>query len=399
MGTNRKAKLKRAAEKERRQRAKTQQSFDKIVPLVGADDLFRRFTEDDREAIRRLRFPAPEIVLGDELTHDERGQEARSALARAIDRFTFKTPEGREISALDYLRVVLSLKESIGTMRADPPDGPLARLIAETGERLRKISGELLEHQFHLLLVEFDMALAEFTRIDTAIYWYEPEYVRVGPGKGLLRLTLRKAPPDRARIVVDGEPRPAFRCGASFGVHGVAWIELPAKLLGDDTSESYPLYVQSHAIHQLHERVPIDDGGLVHDAMWQSFSDPRIVRNRRDQSLIEYRFFQHRLGYFVVDTVDGKALARTFLFLSMEGTPEGDALYKRLRLGRRDIKQLDLDKLQTFVMTDLQQDSELVEILDGCGCGHLLRMSRPESRSGWVPGYARDVRKYLGMTL
>jgi hypothetical protein len=54
LGTSRKAKLKKAAEKERRQRAKTQQSFDKIVPLVGADDLFRRFTEDASTTPLRL---------------------------------------------------------------------------------------------------------------------------------------------------------------------------------------------------------------------------------------------------------------------------------------------------------------------------------------------------------
>lgn len=399
MATNRKAKLKKAAEKERRQRIKVRESFDQIVPLVGADELFRRFTEDDREAIRRLRFPAPEILLGDELKHTDQGHEARSAVAQAIDRFTFRTPDGREISATDYFRVVLSLKESIGTMRVNPPDSPLARLVAETGKTVMRLSGELLFHQFHQLLADFDMALAEFTRIDTAIYWYQPEYLRVGPGKGLFRVTIRKAPPNRARIVVDGESRPAFQSGASFGVRGVAWIELPAKLLGADASGSCPLYVQSHAIRQLHERVPISDAGLVHDAMWQSFAEPRIVRNRRGQTLVEYRFFQHRLGYFLIEPVDGNVLARTFLFLTMEGTPEGDVLHERLRLKRRDIEQLDLDKLQTYVMTDLQQDAGLVEILDGCGCGHLLRMSRPETRSQWVPGFARDVRKYLGMTL
>jgi hypothetical protein len=83
----------------------------------------------------------------------------------------------------------------------------------------------------------------------------------------------------------------------------------------------------------------------------------------------------------------------------MEGTPEASALNRRLRLKRRDIEELHLDRLQTYVMTDIQQDKELVEILDSCGCGHLLRLARPETQSEWSSGVARDLRQYLGMRL
>jgi len=80
-------------------------------------------------------------------------------------------------------------------------------------------------------------------------------------------------------------------------------------------------------------------------------------------------------------------------------TPEGKALHDWPRLRRRDIEQLDLDKLRAYVLTDLQQDRELVEIMEGCGCGHLLKMSKPETQSEWMKEFTRDVRNYLGMTL
>jgi hypothetical protein len=83
----------------------------------------------------------------------------------------------------------------------------------------------------------------------------------------------------------------------------------------------------------------------------------------------------------------------------MQGTPEAAALYERLRLRRPDIEQLGLDSLENFLHTDLQQDSELASIFDTCGCGHLLKMTRLETQRDRQYGYARDVRKYLGMKL
>ena len=157
--------------------------------------------------------------------------------------------------------------------------------------------------------------------------------------------------------------------------------------------------MQSHAIRNLHERVPIGDDGLVHDAMWQSCSSPKVTQNHKGEYLIEYRFIDYKLGYFVAEVVEQSILVTTFLFLTMQGTPEAISLFDRLRLRRPDIEQLGLDSLGNYLFTDLQKDSELVSMLEACGCGHLLKLARPETQPDWKSGYARDVRKYLGMKL
>jgi len=279
----------------------------------------------------------------------------------------------------------------------EPPDGSLSLLVAQTRKKLGAVFDELINEQLILLFLDMDMALAEFTRIDTAIYWFEPKYERVGPGKGLFRITLHKSPPDRISILRNGERRPAFRCGASLGAQGIKWLDAPVTLFGINDSRRYPIYVQSHAIRNLHERVPIDNVGLVHDAMWQSFSSPKVTQNQQGEYLIEYRFFDYKLGYFVVEVVEQSILATTFLFLTMQGTPEAKLLFERFRLRRPDITQHELDSLYTYLCTDIQKDEELISVFEMCGCGHLLNMARPETEPTWMPGYARDLRKYLGM--
>jgi len=399
VSADRKAKMKKQEERDRRQRAKWVETYERILPLVGAKDLFQRLPEPTREGIRRLRFPSPEICFGDDFNQADERENVREAVTQALDRFTFKTSDGHEISARDCFRVVFSLREALSLLRVKPPDGSLSLQVAQTRKKLEAVCDELVEKQLMGLLLDMDLALAKFTRIDTAIYWYEPKVERVGPGKGLFKITLHKSPPNRISIPRNGERRPAFRCGASFGPLGVKWVDIPASLFGINESGNYPLYVQSHAIRNLHERVPLSDGGLVHDSMWQSVYSPKVSQNHKGEYLIEYRYFDYKLGYFVAEVVEQSILVTTFLFLTMQGTPEASALYERLRLKRPDITQHELDSLQTYLLTDIQKDEELIKIFETCGCGHLLRMARPETEPEWVSGYARDLREYLGMKI
>jgi hypothetical protein len=347
MSADRKAKKKKEEERDRRQRAEWVETYKRIVPLLGAEVLFQRLPEATREDIRRMRFPSPDISFGDDFNRADERENVREAVTRAFDRFTFKTKDGHEISARACFRVVFSLREAINQLSLDPPNDSLSQLITESRATLTEFCSDIANRQINYMLIDIDKALANFTRIDTAIYWYRLKYERIGLGrKGLLRITLHKSLSQRIRIVRNGELRPAFRCGAPYGARGIHWIDLPASLLGVNDTRSYPLYVQSHAIRNLYERVPLGDGGYVHDAMWQSFSSPRVTRNNKGDYLLEYWLLHKKIGYFVVELTDQSFLATTFLFLTMDGTPEAGLLYKQLHLKRPDIQQLGTDRLK-----------------------------------------------------
>lgn len=112
---------------------------------------------------------------------------------------------------------------------------------------------------------------------------------------------------------------------------------------------------------------------------------------------MEYRFLNQRLGYLPVILTDDKVVVLTFLFLTMDGTPEGRELYRRFRVERRDVEEMGLDCLGSFLASDIVEDAELVHLLSACGLDHLFEMARSREH-GWeaIP-LARDVRKYLRM--
>ena len=139
MSTDRKAKKRKEEERKSRQRARWVETYERILPLVGAKDLFQRLPETIREEIRRQRFPSPEISIGDDFNQASERENVREAVARALHQFTFKTSDGHEIVADDFFRVVLSLWEVNTTLQAGSLDGPFAPwapLITQTRAKL-----------------------------------------------------------------------------------------------------------------------------------------------------------------------------------------------------------------------------------------------------------------------
>jgi hypothetical protein len=182
---------------------------------------------------------------------------------------------------------------------------------------------------------------------------------------------------------VEGKSRTAFGVGTlAFG--RFSWAEI----------KGMPVYIQHHAINRLVERTaPIHDAKAdVWITVCNSVMQPTIIE-RDGEFLLECAYCDQKIGYFVCQIVDGAVLITTFIFLTMDGTPEGEVLWKKLRIGRRDKEYLGLDSLRLFITSDLRSDLELVGLLKECKCGHLLEVEHKPDRL--VAGVANDVMKYL----
>jgi hypothetical protein len=103
------------------------------------------------------------------------------------------------------------------------------------------------------------------------------------------------------------------------------------------------------------------------------------------------------VGYLVLSRVGDRALVRTFLLLTMAGTPEGDRLGRRLRLTRDEARWLGLYRLSSLAASDVRDDAELVGILAECGCGQLAEVARGVDFVPVTTGYAAELRKYIGL--
>lgn len=351
-------------------------------------------------------FPRPIVELGEGVERTKATDDILKTLNRAIERSTLNLPIlGPGFATTDFLSYVWPIVESLNLVVAK--DADLAARLSEANAACSPLrSPELVVDAVQNLFRELDNEVARFCRIDTGLFHLMIHHGWTEHKKWTVRFTLHSARPRIRTVVPQGPPkepsRPAYWCGQPHGVRGIHWLEWDPTRLGLPPGPSLPVYVQDHALDTLYRKEAralfIEDGEwLVHDYLWVSLRAPVIHPLAREPGkfLVEYRLNIHKIGYLLVEATDGVVLVRTFLFLTMNGTPEGDKFWQTLRLGKEGKKHLQLDRIQTFLGTDLQFDTELVTLLDKCGCGHLFRVLKEVPRERLQTGVAAEIREYL----
>ena len=81
---------------------------------------------------------------------------------------------------------------------------------------------------------------------------------------------------------------------------------------------------------------------------------------------------EHKIGYFVANIVDGCVFIRTFLFITNTGTPEGKRLEKLTGLKKLDKKYLAIDRMSTFMNSDLAENPEIQKLLANSNCQSVI---------------------------
>jgi hypothetical protein len=106
-----------------------------------------------------------------------------------------------------------------------------------------------------------------------------------------------------------------------------------------------------------------------------------------------------KLGYFKGDIIGDKLVIRTFLFITNNGTPEGKKLQKLIGLQKADKKYLGIDKLSTFILSDIKENEQLKTLFCEAGCGDLFKLdktvlNKPEEKE---IACAHFIANYLGI--
>ena len=176
--------------------------------------------------------------------------------------------------------------------------------------------------------------------------------------------------------IADGR-RPAI-C-LSWYVSQIGFIELtiPPTLLGINNKFAgipVKVYSQRHALRRLEERVDCLSKNDLHSTLYTSFYEPEVIPMGKNQALIAYRIINSKVGYLVSEYIDGTILIHTFLFITNNGTPEEKKLNELTGLGKLDKKYLALDKLSSFIRSDIGNNEKLRSIFVNAGCGCLLEI-------------------------
>lgn len=196
---------------------------------------------------------------------------------------------------------------------------------------------------------------------------------------GRFEITLKKIPSVKIITRIDGQKRVAYR------LVDVTTNSLePIHNIVPGSNHKVPVYATEHALRRLNERIDIDDRGtfaftIIHASMVSA--KPFYYRG---DCLIPIEWYRNRikmangeftttiqnsnpqkLGYMVGRVAPEGIICLTFLLASMIGTPEGDVLHTALQSCNYDVEYNKLDRLSTFVGSDICSDQRIRKLTGG----------------------------------
>jgi len=235
-------------------------------------------------------------------------------------------------------------------------------------------TNEIANQHMHSILYTYNLYECDLRK---TLFWYKYDMIipKIFPSETENFIIINSTTPETITVVVDGNARPAIRVGWAFAFIGAEWLSLKPSVLGFKSPfAEIPLkvYIQSHAINRLLERIDCFWSGYIQFNIHSSLVAPIIAHDTNNNLLIEFRIFGTKAGYFRADVVEGIILIRTFLFITNNGTPEGQLLEKNTGLQKFDKKYLAIDKLSTFMNSDLDKNVEVQQIFINAGCQCLI---------------------------
>jgi hypothetical protein len=387
----------RKGSKDRDRLLRARQDHLRVLAALGIDAAaVRGLPENVRHTIYGLTKTGLRVELAPGAEKFEPAQEALKFLGDQLRTETMDVPgfPGRKISLRDYADTFLALHLAVlGLQRA----GTLTRAGAEVLAPVLAVSRhDACDRLFRAIAAKINFVAQVFTRIDTCVCSIG---IELEPRSLKIRLIIRFEEPRIRNFTLGGRKRPAYQCAAQCGESpALYWSAWPREMVGlKKGPERLPVYFQSHVFHRLFERLDATHQTLAHLSLLWAMFDPKIDL-RGGKIWARCPSPGGDLGYFVGEIVNDCILFRSFLFLTMTGTPQSKKLKRRLRLERRAIELLRLDRLDTFVNSDLSQDPALVRIFNDCDLGHLLALREHLGDDDKAPRrVASQLRLYLGM--
>lgn len=184
-------------------------------------------------------------------------------------------------------------------------------------------------------------------------------------------------------ISINGQKRPAYRLAKPVlsMATPIIWITVDVSLLENfylGNKKTLDVYIQSHALTRLKERLDLLDQEAINYALWENTSDIKQFVNYHGYLLLPFKVFGIKTGYLVANVTDDKLLFRTFLFITHNTSPEGDRLRKLSGLGKEDITYWKIDRLSTFVKLNEEKYPGLIQLFRKAGLETLFELKTKE---------------------
>ena len=183
---------------------------------------------------------------------------------------------------------------------------------------------------------------------------------------------------EKINILLDDHHRPVIRLG--IVEHGPEprydYISITAAQLNLNSHQLFSVYIQAHAFNRLTERIDGVFDGLLHVDLYRSFKNLKFHTDKQGGYLFEFTINQVKVGYFKGEIIGENIVLRTFLFLTNNGTPEGKKLHANTGIMKEDKIYLTIDKLSTFVNSDIANNEQLKQVFIDAGCESLFKIDK-----------------------
>jgi hypothetical protein len=408
MKKTRKKRLEERREKREKADRQRYEIAERLLVMLDVKELMNPEITKSREYLIAKIRPRIDVIISEDSRQETILEDVRLEVASVIDKPDLIFVGGRAVKVAlgDMLRgysavsnYIIHLFNWASRHRLVVPGGAMARL-EEARARIQDFDQRHLEETLGCLGQQITYIMDLHLSFDRQIFWFKMEPNGKYPDRPALRIVIGRRVQVPHYLPLNGLRRKAYRCelpDLDMGLCPLTWT--PGELGIGDSTKPIPVFISDHAVNRLHQRVPIGPlFHILHKMLRRSLEAPRILRGDREgEFLVEAGDPGGKVGYFVVAVTPDFAFVKTFLFLTMQGTPEARKLRERARLTNKDIRLFKLDNLYTLGYSDLGEDPDLRAILSDCDCGHLLDLFGLETRLSWLDGHRAHVRKAVGL--
>ncbi|TDQ11167.1 hypothetical protein [Pedobacter metabolipauper] len=308
-------------------------------------------------------------------------QSFKNALEQLLNGAGFPDEEGQLLPLKSILKHGLSLMYYVEDL--SPDAFPAA---AEIKEKLKdyEFYSENYCTIYNLLEGSFLFANIEVSNFEKGILW--AEHAPMTDDESYTRedheivVHYKKILP--LKINCDEHTRGALPVGWAFSsLHFTEVMKRPSDIglkdMGSD--EPAPVYIQSHALWQLANRLD-QPAGLMHYLVFDALTRNVKYTVRHDgKTLVEFRLVDKKARYLLICMTGGKMLIQTFLFLTNDGCPEGNRFNEIVRLTKAEKNEYLLDTLNGINSIKPEDLKRIAHIFHDSGCESLLslREARP----------------------
>lgn len=352
-----------------------------IARIVSPEDSYKLLSKEILEDIYYSRSRLIKVIADEKLNLTScELQEIKDAIIYNLKtKFLEIEDTGKELSMYDFAGPGISLFMNLSMYKKYKPQ-KYPKLISAFKEFL-DTPDLLLELQKAIYTItnyiDWELSVPERRLISSTINY---KFVKTPSPYLYIEVALNVYSPETISVNFGGNVRPTFRVGITYNGSEPNWINLNAGNLGLDHLEpdtTIPVYIQNHALNRLRERIDCAKPAMIFLSLIFSLEKGRCITYRGNK-LIEFAFLDHKIGYLLVEIINDMAVVRTFLILTHFDTPEGDNLHRIIGLEKPDITYLNLDKLSTFVYSDIRDKAIVRDLFTRAGCKKLLDVPKKE---------------------